>query len=96
MEVVRVIFTDNDDSLGRVPSYTGQTSADVFVWGAQLEESPIATSYIPTTTGSVTRLKDDIYITGASGLIGQTEGTMFIEVDWRLTSGTNQCLLELK
>ena len=88
-------FTNNDDSLGRSPSYAGQTDANVFVWGAQLEESPIATSYIPTTTGAVTRVKDDIYLTSASSLIGQTEGTMFIEVDWRNASGQTQRLLVL-
>jgi hypothetical protein len=65
---------------------------EVEIWGAQLEESPIATSYIPTTTGAVTRVKDDIYITGASSLIGQTEGTMFVEVDWQ-DSGNQQYLL---
>ena len=70
-------------------------TSSIFVWGAQLEESPIATSYIPTTTGAVTRVKDDIYLTSASSLIGQTEGTLFVEVDWRLTSGTGQVLLEI-
>jgi len=62
----------------------------------QLEKSPIATSYIPNTGAvgtSVTRLKDDIYLTSASSLIGQTEGTMFIEVDWQLATGTEQRLL---
>ena len=48
-------------------------------WGAQLEESPIATSYIPTTTGAVTRVADDIDLTGASSLIGQTSGTVYVE-----------------
>ena len=64
-----------------------------YVWGAQLEESPIATSYIPTTTGAVTRLKDDIFFTNASSVIGQSEGTLFVEVDWQLVSGTAQVLL---
>ena len=90
---IAIVFTNNDDSLGRVPSYTGQTDANVFVWGAQLEQSPIATSYIPTTTGAVTRLKDDISFTNASSVIGQSEGTLFVEVDWQLTSGTNQYIL---
>ena len=76
-------FTNNNPTATRAPSYVGQTDANVFIWGAQLEESPIATSYIPTTTGAVTRVKDDIYLTSASSLIGQTEGTMFVEVDWR-------------
>jgi len=62
----------------------------------QLEKSPIATSYIPNTGAvgtSVTRVKDDIYLTSASSLIGQTEGTLFIEVDWQETSGADQFIL---
>jgi len=76
-------FTNNNPTAGRTPSYIGQANANIFIWGAQLEESPIATSYIPTTTSAVTRVKDDIYLTSASSLIGQTEGTLFIEVDWQ-------------
>ena len=68
-------------------------TSSVFVWGAQVETGPIATSYIPTTTASVTRNKDDISISSASGLIGQTEGTLYVEVDWRDASGTFQWLL---
>ena len=67
----------------------------VYLWGAQLEESPIATSYIPTTTGAVTRLKDDIYLTSASSLIGQTEGTLFVEVDWNEIAGGSQYVFQL-
>jgi len=70
-------------------------TSSIFVWGAQVEASPIATSYIPTTTASVTRVKDDITQTGASSLIGQTEGTLYVEVDWRLASGTFQHLLSV-
>ena len=86
-------FTDNNPTATQFPSYAGQTDANVFIWGAQLEESPIATSYIPTTTGAVTRLKDDIYLTSASSLIGQTEGTLFIEVDWQKSSVIGQYIL---
>ena len=68
-----------------------------YVWGAQLEQSPIATSYIPTTTGAVTRLKDDISFTNASSVIGQSEGTLFVEVDWQSTGSSNpsQTLFEV-
>lgn len=93
--IVGIVFTNNDDSLGRLPFYTGQTNANVFIWGAQLEQSPIATSYIPTTGSKVTRLKDDVYLTGASDLIGQSEGTLFVEVDWRGVSGISQVLFEI-
>jgi len=65
---------------------------ELYGWGLHIEKSPIATSYIPTTTVAVTRVKDDIYLTSASSLIGQTEGTMFVEVDWR-DSGASQYIL---
>jgi len=55
-------------------------SGTVNVWGAQLETGSVATSYIPTTTGSVTRNADVISVSGAvSGSIGQTEGTIYAE-----------------
>lgn len=51
----------------------------VFAWGAQLEAGSYATSYIPTTSASVTRNADVISKTGISSLIGQTEGTLFVD-----------------
>jgi len=68
-------------------------TSSIFVWGAQVETGPIATSYIPTTTASVTRVKDNINLTSASSLIGQTEGTLYVEVDWQEGTATNQFLL---
>jgi hypothetical protein len=51
----------------------------------QMEQSSVATSPIPTTTGSASRNADQIVASGAlvSGLIGQTEGTIYAEVDLR-------------
>ena len=56
------------------------TALSVLAWGAQLEAGSYATSYIPTTSASVTRNLDVLSKTGISSLIGQTEGTMFIEM----------------
>ena len=53
----------------------------VYIWGAQLEAGSNATSYIPTVASSVTRNADVISKTGISDLIGQTEGTIFVEFD---------------
>ena len=51
------------------------------VWGFQFEDlSSYPTSYIPTTSASVTRNADVISKTGISSLIGQTEGTIFWDV----------------
>jgi hypothetical protein len=68
---------------------TGDGVSGIFVWGAQVETGSIATSYIPTTTAAVTRNADVINVSGAvSGCIGQTEGTVYAEVDLRNIADT--------
>ena len=62
-------------------SFEGDGTSGVFIWGAQLEAGANATSYIPTTTASVTRNADLISKTGISSLIGQTEGTIYFETN---------------
>jgi hypothetical protein len=54
-------------------------TGSVVAWGFQLEVGSYATSYIPTTSASVTRNADVISKTGISSLIGQTEGTIFAD-----------------
>jgi hypothetical protein len=51
-----------------------------YAWGVQIEAGAYATSYIPTLGAAVTRGADACIKTGISSLIGQTEGTMFVEV----------------
>jgi hypothetical protein len=63
----------------------GAATADFFAWGLQGEAGAYATSYIPTTSASVTRNLDVVQKTGVSSLIGQTEGTIYWE--GTLTSG---------
>lgn len=58
---------------------TLSTNQSVFLWGAQLEAGSNATSYIPTVASAVTRNADVISKTGISDLIGQTEGTIFVD-----------------
>jgi hypothetical protein len=57
----------------------------------QLEAGSYATSYIPTTSASVTRNADVITKTAISDLIGQTEGTMFVEL--KKTNTVDEALL---
>lgn len=56
-------------------------TGSVSIWGAQLESGSYATSYIPTTSASVTRNADVLEKNGITSLIGQTEGTLFLDVD---------------
>lgn len=62
-------------------NYIG-TGSSLFIYGAQLEAGSYATTYIPTTSASVTRNADsftrnNIY---TNGLIGFTGGTWFVEL----------------
>jgi hypothetical protein len=61
---------------------TGATYAfTIRIAAPQMELGAYATTFIPTTTAAVTRLADAASKTGVSSLIGQTEGTMFLELN---------------
>jgi hypothetical protein len=63
----------------RAANSTSTGTSSYLIWGAQLEAGSNATSYIPTVASAVTRNADVISKTGISDLIGQTEGTIFLD-----------------
>ena len=78
---------------GNTRDYIGNGSASLYLWGAQLETGSVATSYIPTTTGTGSRSADVISVSGAvSGSIGQTEGTMYVEFEATNDASTRRLL----
>jgi hypothetical protein len=64
-----------------VSTYQGDGTSGVYLYGYQIEQSAsYATSYIGPTLGSAsTRGADACSKTGISSLIGQTEGTLFLD-----------------
>jgi hypothetical protein len=82
---------------------TALPNLKVFVWGAQAEQGTFITSTIPTQGSAVTRNQDLITKTGISNLIGQTEGTIFINFalftstnftfDFKINDGTNSNII---
>jgi hypothetical protein len=66
-------------SANDTPSFIGDGTSGVFIYGAQLEASSYFTSYIPTTSASATRVADECSKTGISSLIGQQQGTLFFD-----------------
>lgn len=58
-------------------TYVGDGVSGAYVWGAQLEAGAFATSYIPTTTTSLTRNADAVSMTGTnfSNWYNASEGT---------------------
>lgn len=70
------IWLSND---GIATSYTGDGTSGVYIFGAQLEEQSSPTSYIPTAGTTISRTKDAVSKSGISGLIGQTQGVVYVE-----------------
>jgi hypothetical protein len=91
-----ISFTNNTNT-ATAPTYTGQTTSDVFIWGAQFEAGAFATSYIPTTTGALTRSADVCSITGAAftGFYNQTEGSVAIKLVKMATYANNPSYLTI-
>ena len=65
------------------------TLGTIFLWGAQLEASSYATSYIPSTSASATRVADACSKTGISSLIGQSEGVVFVDFQLQTPVGND-------
>ncbi len=64
----------------QIPTGTTMDGGSFYIWGLQGEaNATYATSYINTLNSAVTRLADACSKTGISSLIGQTEGTIFID-----------------
>lgn len=68
-------------------SYDNTIGRKAYLWGSQLENLDSLTSYIPTYGSSVSRNKDFISKNGSSNLIGQTEGTIYMEFYHKTTIG---------
>jgi hypothetical protein len=76
----RFEVTQVASSTNRFPAIRATAAYSIFAWGAQLEAGSSATSYIPTVASTVTRNADVISKTGIADLIGQTEGTIFVDL----------------
>jgi hypothetical protein len=62
-------------------TYLGDGVSGVWAWGCTVEVGTYPTSVIPTLGSASTRGADACSKTGISSLIGQTEGTLYLEAD---------------
>ena len=65
------------------PTFAGNGTSGIYVWGAQLEAGAFATSYIPTVASQVTRAADTAIMQGAnfSNWYNVNAGTAYAEFD---------------
>jgi hypothetical protein len=63
-------------------SNSGDGTSGIYVWGAQVEAGAFPTSYIPTTSSTVTRSADNARMTGTnfSSWYNQSEGSLYNEL----------------
>jgi hypothetical protein len=81
-------------------------STGFYIWGAQLEQSSVATSYIPTNGTTVTRLADVVGGAGDVNTFNDSEGVLYAEIaalsddltnrEISLSDGTTNNRLEIR
>jgi hypothetical protein len=86
------IFTFNLNDSPSGSTYTGTGTDYHSIYGFQCEAGSYPTSYLPTYGSSATRTSESCSKTGIASLIGQSEGTVFLEVDYSTLSGLDMFL----
>ena len=78
------LFFITMETSGSGVTYTGDGWSGIYIWGAQLEAGSFPTSYIPTTSATVTRNADLAVMAGSnfSSWYNAGEGTFYFESTW--------------
>jgi len=82
--ITGTLYIGSSNTNGGAGNHLGNGENAFYLYGAQAEDgATYASSYIPnhSGTGGVTRAADSCSVTGASDVIGQTEGTLYAEFE---------------
>ena len=70
------------------PNYTAAGTESCYAWGGQLEQSPFATSYIPTTTAAVARAAEVCTLPNTAFNLTQAIGSLYAKASFDRGSAT--------
>ena len=73
-----VYLSQDGTSIG--PYIPGTNTDGLYVWGAQIEQLPYATSYIPTLGSTVTRAQETCVDAGNASTFNSSEGVLYAEI----------------
>jgi hypothetical protein len=72
--------------------FTVCTEENLYIWGAQAEQSSVASSYIPTNGSTVTRLADRVTGAGDVNTFNNSEGVLYAEIAALSNDATNKAI----
>jgi len=78
-KIEQIDSTSRSSSRLTINTFSGATARDIEIYAPQVEDGSYATSHIPTQGSAVTRSAESCYQENVTQVIGQSEGTMYIE-----------------
>ena len=77
-----LMTSNNEVTSNSIPSYQGDGTSGVYIWGAQLEQGSYATSYIPNygTAAGITRSAETANGAGDASTFNDSEGVLMVEI----------------
>jgi len=82
------------DAVGAT-GYVGDPTMGLHIWGAQLEDGQVATSYVPTASAAVARAADSVSAAVSSLPIDETKGAFILQAGAAAFRKQNAGLVEL-
>ena len=88
----RISIAQSSTSARLTPTFAGNGSDGLYIYGAQLENELFSTSLINTSGSTVTRATESLTNAGNSDLINSTEGVLYAEISALANDGTDRVL----
>ena len=77
---ISLMTSDKEILNNNIPSYQGDGTSGLYIWGAQLEQGSYPTSYIPTNGAIATRSAETCNGAGDVNTFNDSEGVLFAEI----------------